>query len=521
MTQVADEVRASLRSYLRLLPATVRAAFLRDGDVRDATGLPAHDVVMIGSHRVALPALHAVARAFVNRQPLPPLLDLAGQDLAVVVEEPWPGALLVRIEGVPCVVEHACLFSGDAAVRTAALDAAIEGRTLPPATETRLRTDIAAAPPSDERFDGIVAELETAPEAWLGRLFAAFRRREPLGVTDLVPEADATFARFTPERGAATSLGAFARGSFTEARRHAVARDPVRGILFHAPAFVSPALGLAGAVEGAPPDAVEAAVRDMAAAGDPFSLLAALDLCAEHADQDSFVTVGAEVLDRLFGEPERTAKVFGRFAAAAFVAMGTVNKRGMFADEPLFYRRLAALIFAGHLTRVFAGFRIAPDKLFGAALGAYADEVLVGGWRERREAPHWRPEWLTPEALADYALARARAIVSSARKATPDAWGSRINAGVERMRDLGRGPRMLQPRPLDEFADAWEGLPALTSAEALRIVEALDAPGFESAADTVTALAFSSDAAVADRASLSAALCRRSLALDGGGARGR
>jgi hypothetical protein len=209
---------------------------------------------------------------------------------------------------------------------------------------------------------------------------------------------------------------------------------------------------------------LEAAERIMTA-GDPFGLVFGLSLCAMRVGEPDFVEAGSAILERLRTGGEMAGARFTLFAAAAMAAYGCVYQRRLLHEEPAFYRRLIALTFAGHLTRVLLETGVDPNSMWKAARHASGLPAHIQGWRDRLEEPLWRPEWLTPGGVSEHVRAQAAEVVFALGDEGPESWKIRVGDTQRATTNARRSALRIQPGPLDGFSGEWQG-PAAADAVA-------------------------------------------------------
>ncbi len=211
---------------------------------------------------------------------------------------------------------------------------------------------------------------------------------------------------------------------------------------------------LMSALEATPETLSKNIQKTLLEAFDPFSLLCGFELCRPRLEKNkSFERLGAEFLQRLFGDDAQLRRRCEIFSACAIVTTVTLRRTFDEASAPLFWFRLSALTHAGLLTDALRWVNDAPCFLKWVTDGVGTSFHWYGLY-DRRDAPRWRPEWIIPEQIEAELLGRALNAVSLLPKSKyPKAWREIIDRFVARQRGHNRLVDSSFPGPLDDFGE--------------------------------------------------------------------
>lgn len=494
--------RATVSTYLRAVPPTLRTALITDPEIRVAAGLSAHRMISLEGHRIPLEEMFGLARSLVDERPPPLLRDVGGVPVEHVAVLKG-GNLEVRAHNATCVLMAAGLASDRPERRLAALDGLLSALSLPINRTVALRTSVSTHMPTVASYLEILDRCEAAPERFLWKLAADLRDGHSLGVDNLVPETRDTLVGMVAAREGSETLQEFLVGPLRAAADAAIARDPVRALRFLAPIphLENSLVELAAATLSDP--SVLDAVGLMAADGDPFGLVCGLALSAGRVDREGFEEAGIILLDRIHGTGEAGEGRFELFSACAVAAYGVIARRRTLADEPRFYRQVVALTYAGHLARTLIATAVDPTSALAAAVNGAGQDALVTGWRDRFEEPSWRPEWLDPTSLSAYIRALAGSIVAAMGARAPASWRRRVADADKAAAGSGELALRLKPGPLAPF-ERCDGPVRLDPAELPIIIADLSSPADE--ARSFLAVAYLAEVADGERPALRAAI---------------
>lgn len=316
------------------------------------------------------------------------------------------------------------------------------------------------------------------PQAYRDQIAHELKLIGELGYPDLVPTNDLHYHNMVdPKAGDGSvpgTLSALVAG-------HRAAGDVEEAAIALALLAISPDLRIADLLEGADDAAVARVAGRMIAAGDPFGMLAGIEVAAgRHTDHECVLVATRAIETLLASETPSLSTILDLFCSLGTVAQSTFDGAGIMKDEPTGIRRLAALAQAGHACRVLHGAGVETQSLLAEAIGWAGPRRGLADIVDRLDAPAWPRLWLLPAVLGPYMLrrlGRAMAIVPEATR--PAAWSVLLADQTERHRAMDWDAGETMPGPMDEFGSSMppEALAGDDLAEILAVAagkEALD-----------------------------------------------
>jgi hypothetical protein len=198
-------------------------------------------------------------------------------------------------------------------------------------------------------------------------------------------------------------------------------------------------------------------VKDVSAllqSEDPFSLLFGFEMCRSLLRRDAaFAKLGSSFLEKLLLEPTRSRARCDVFSAVALIASVHVRAAAEAGRAPLFWVRLAALTHAGVLTDALAGIQDGAGFFKWASVNFYPS-YHWHGVVDRREAPRWNPDWISPDFLFAELVGRVNGAVHMlAESDRPSRWVSLLKAAFAKLNESRRGAAAYFHGPMDDFRE--------------------------------------------------------------------
>ena len=352
----------------------------------------------------------------------------------------------IQFKGQGFAFEGADLLSTDLKTRTKGLRRTLAAHPLAAVEEdswTKIARERAF---TDHEYLLLGTALEATPEALYRRLQAP----RPLDVGSIMPDEPQYYDRFLAPLGKASDLQNFIAGELAESRRQLLRRHPkvaLRRIAYAA--LWQPLIPF----DLLSPSLTAADVQPLLDAKDPFSLLFAFELCCRLLPIDSaFAGLGTEALARLF-DPEHSRLRCHVFSALALISVTNLRRAGKLPEAPLFWTRLVALTHAGLLTDAF-GEREDAEQFFHWSAenfyAAYRWHTMV----DRRAAPRWDPDWISPDHLHAEIVGRVNnAVQTMAADQRPPDWVSAVEGTLGELLKTGKALSAFFPGPFDDFQE--------------------------------------------------------------------
>jgi hypothetical protein len=264
----------------------------------------------------------------------------------------------------------------------------------------------------------------------------------------LMPDEPAYYGRLVGQLVQSTSLSAYVSNELAVGRRALFERHPksaLRRIGFTALWQALIPFELLSAVSAAD-------LAPLLEAEDPFSLLFGFEICCRMPVADkAVVELGASFLRKLLLEPEKSLARCEIFCACALISVTCLRGAAKASNAPLFWVRLAALAHAGVLTDALRGLPDPHGFLRWATRGWLAN-YLWHGVIDRRDAPRWNPEWISPDQLYAELAGRAHGALQMMPESTrPGPWVAAMDAVLKQLKSSGREVTASFPAPFDDF----------------------------------------------------------------------
>lgn len=417
---------------LEKLSARLRSDVLADGSVAGRFDLsvqrPAH---LTENIVVARDELFAAFRAVSSQPSVHPLHDMDDKLVEVTLSLNPDGSATVEVGAAKVRFPWASLLAADPAARLSHLEGFLENYPLSMQSAEDARALAASPNYGEENFLKLVLLLESSPEAFAERLHDRLRREgheHRIGPLDVLP----TDARhwdhlFGPPRDSVT-LSQFIEHELHDAWRARLDQNPVRAVHSMATTFAAPGLVPYDLLRGLEPDQAVAALEAVSKVEDHFSVAGAFEFCADRVNQNErFIALGDQLLDRLFGDMQRLTSACALFGAIFVIGTGFLAEHEVLRRRPVYWRRLAAAAHAALVVRVCGASGINPDDIFAWGMRVSGEAYFLSVVSDFSVEPQWRPEWIRSNILV--ADVFGRAIAACYRlddEAAPVSWRERI-----------------------------------------------------------------------------------------------
>jgi hypothetical protein len=459
------------------LPAPARMDLLLDERFCADLGIKPKLFYPLGRDQsVETVSLHNALRAALAGRKSARLILKDGRNVRVklAVQRGGKASFILKNEGF--AFTHADLLSADHPKRLKALKRVFNAQPLLADEEASWLAIAAERPFTDREYDDVMTSLGATPEA----LVAELQKPQQLDSDNLMPDSPSYYEGLVAQLGESGNLEDYIGGELSAARTSLISRSPQRALRRIAvsalwqPLIPFDLLASLGTTDLAP----------LLGAEDPFSLLFGFELCRALLPSDAaFVELGAAFLDELFGDAKASEERFEVFSACAIISTVGLRRSAKASTTPVFWTRLAALAHAGILADALTGMPEPKGFLRWASqhfLPEYTWQCVV----DRREAPRWKPEWVSPDHIFAELLGRARgALYLLPEEARPKSWVAALDSATARLSENGNLLAAVFPGPFDDFRENQSGL---LLSEAFAEVEAqleaatrfADVPGF-------------------------------------------
>lgn len=443
---ISNDVKTAL--LIDPLPAAAGKSLLLDDAFCSKLGIkPRFFYPLDDKLSVETGSLHAALRAAVAGSKTGRVLLRSGKQIRVKLGTQAGGkaTLLYKKEGF--TFSNADLLSAECWIRLEALKRVFASQPLAAPEEQRWRTIAETRPFSDREYDDLMTALGATPEAFRLELL----KPQELSADRLMPDSSDYYGRLLAKLEKSADLESFIGNELAFARLSLLERSPTRALRRIAYSALWQPL--------VPFDLFQeidtATLSPLLTAEDPFSLLFGFEICRAQLDKDAaFADLGGAFLEKLFADPSVCKSRCEIFAACALITTVGLRRAARASGAPLFWARLAALTHAGVSADALSGIPDSGSFLRWASRN-FAPTYIWYGVVDRREAPRWRPEWISPEYIFAELVGRSRnALNMLVEEERPARWVSAIESAITRLADAGMVIASVFPGPFDDFRES-------------------------------------------------------------------
>jgi hypothetical protein len=442
--------RAELfRLIVNPLPPPARGRLLLDKNFYAQFGIAPKSWFPLGKEaEVEIKTLHDALRAAVSKRKSATVELRNSQRVRVKLGLGKGGQAIVQLLQKKFAFSDADLLSRDKRTRVKALRRVFAQRPLDIPEQDRWYETASQRPLEDDEYDTLIMSLGATPEA----VREAFREPQELNSEKLMPDQPNYYRRLVGGLAGSSLLRDYIKTELAKGREALFQRYPQQTLR---------RLGFTALWQPLIPFELLSSlhVRDLTPllqAEDPFSLLCGFELCCRRSETSTQLVE--------FGEAFRC----NLFCACAMIAVPNLRQAAKAASAPLFWVRLAALAHAGVLTDALQGLQDTFGFLRWVTENWLAN-YLWHGVVDRRDAPRWNPEWISPEHLYAELVGRAQgALQMVAEKARPPSWVSAIGEALDQLKASGKLAAAYFPGPFDDFNEVTtvsSGIPAFKEVE--------------------------------------------------------
>jgi hypothetical protein len=437
--------RVSLALILKSLPAKLRTSSLLDESFAAKFDFTPRFLLPLGdAGPVDAASLNNALRAAVAGRKTALLVPESGKPFRVQLGVDESGQATIQFKGSGFIFNDADLLSSDAQTRSKALKRVFAAKPLTPAEEDNRRVIARERAFTHREFLSLMTALEATPEA----LHRRVQMPRPLDVGSILPDEAKYFDRLLAPPGGAPDLRGFIDVGLIKNGRRRIKRH--RNATLRRLAYAALWQPLTP-FDLLVPIITLSDVEPLLSAADPFSLLFAYELCCKllRADE-AFLRLGTKLLQTLF-DPAASMRRCYVFSAIALMTVTNLRQAAKLPDAPLFWTRLAALTHAGVVTDAL-GEREDAEEFFHWASKQFYPAYRWHTMIDRREAPRWNPDWISPDHLHAEIVGRAnQAVQAMPPDQRPQAWASDVEAALGELLKTGKALSAFFPGPFDDF----------------------------------------------------------------------
>ena len=444
MTKTFDHL---MGSFLVLhMPEVVRKALYADTQFCTSVGIRTRSSVTLGKGPpvVSDSLINALRKAIAGHKGARILLA-NGKHERVKIAKKNKATVLIYRGGTAFQFDDVDVLVPGRDGRAKALERLFGERPLT-SPEERHWHDVARLPLTHPQFVELMTALGATPES----VSSVVSKTRQITVQSLMPLDSKYFYRLLAPPNESLTFLNFIEIVLRDARSHALDRNPTVGLRRIAYSNLWRGLIPFDILKDLEPPQIAL----LLSAVDPFSLLLGFELCANGLNRNlALGRLGTQFLDVIFGDSQRLRERCEIFGACAILSTVTLRRLFKEAVAPLYWVRLAALTHASVLTDALRGLSSTSDFLKWAIDGfgpVYHWETLY----DRRDAPRWRAEWITPPQLIAELYGRCvNAIGAITGGSVPKDW-EKVLATFREQSEPALIGHSMAPGPFDEFSPA-------------------------------------------------------------------
>jgi hypothetical protein len=413
MSDAAEQSQVRVLFALRTLAPEVQSEVLSDGTIQSEFQLQATRPVNLTDRAVvAQQDLFAAFARAATRTPATVSIRHDGTQLDCKVWIEPDAAAVLEIPGQRLRFSYAALLVEERERRLEFIETILAAHTLTLQSVAELRRVAGLDPFTHDDFLAAVQRLDSSPEAFARGLAECLRKKQGVRESDLLPEDVRYWDNLTATHAGSPTLAEFIGAELGAERRARIEADAARGFRSMALTFGAPELVPMAWLRELDVETVLRGVGEIVSMDDHFSLVGAFEICADWVAKDTrFVTLGDQLLDRLFANTESLMQRCQTFAAAFVLAMSRLSLHASTREQPGYWRRLAAVAHAGLIVRACRSSSLEREGLLRWALEQRQLEYRLCVYMDMTDQPQWRPEWLDPGFLAADAFGRINSAV--------------------------------------------------------------------------------------------------------------
>jgi len=429
------------------LPDVVRNSLLLDPSFCDKLGIAPKFRISLGPKlAVETGSLYGALRAAVGGKKTA-MLSLRGSGRNRVKLKRQTGGrvgLFLGKEGFS--FSDADLLAEDRRTRTRAVARVFSAKPLSAEEEEAWRTIAKERALTDREYLDLMTALDATPEAVCNELL----KPQNLDADKLVPDDPAYYRQLIAPIHHSADLNAFIGDELASTRKALLQRHRTRALRRMAfSALWQPLIPFDLLASVSVPE-----VTPLLQAEDPFSLLFGFELCRDRLQADAgFDELGLRFIEKLLLDADASMNRCNIFSAVALIASTRVRSAARASNAPLFWVRLSALAHAGVLTDALRGMA-QSERFLRWSVENFSPTYVWHGVIDRREAPRWKPDWISPDHIYAELVGRVQGAVHMVpEEQRPARWIAAIEAAVAKLMETGRALAAYFPGPFDDFRE--------------------------------------------------------------------
>lgn len=392
-------VRAALaQAALEMAPPLIRRTLIEDADFREEYGFTADAVLSFGDSGVSIQRsdLVSAVRTLLSGRKQFDVTDTERRKWRIRkigAEGDLPRFTMARAKQRLDLPDF-CALSPDRKMRLRSLDKAAADVNLPESASDRWRDVLSERALEDNELDAYHSDFRYT----LVHIARAIRSEIQAGessISSLVPPSRRYFERLVGAYDGSTSVRDYASGCAKEHFSQLSEWRPYEGFLFSILLSSHASLTAEIPVDQLRDDELVRAFDFLDKHGDRLSQLGGVEVGLRILSSRPAIV---PVLERLVGhirddDVDRPMSGFTLLSALYVLVDGELSRTRIFAAEPPFYRRLAALAQAALIHRQLVNTAVVFDKFSEWALGHRTAQFYLQSLADMRMEPRWKPDF--------------------------------------------------------------------------------------------------------------------------------
>jgi len=453
------------QAVLRRVPPLMQATLLKDPEFGPQYGLKTDPVLEIGSSGLAIRRsilFSAVRKVFEGTSELV-IIDYEGNERRFFAESREDGSLKLAISNnwQPIILPDLAVLSDESAHRILSLEKFSADVNLPTESKNAWYNILVERPLEDEEVDELLTDCRDTP-MHVARSIAGEIREGKSSTSSLVPRSRRYFDRLIGPYDGSISITSYAAQAGKRFFAEQIARQPYEGflqsLLLSSHSALTSGIDI-GTVDG-------------------NDLLRAFDYLAKHGDslsQLGAIEIGLSVISKLpelapvlvhliegirDDDVEGSAEGVSLLSALFVLVDGELSRTRLFADAPVFYRRLASMAQAALIHRQLVGSNI-DETFLDWAFDNRGEQFYWQSLADMRSEPRWNPEFAAADQIKADFIGRIMTSATSnvERLERCELHGLILGTEPNSLRAHCDFPRSYFPGPLEGAEDSPNSLP--------------------------------------------------------------
>lgn len=488
MPELMDDRALLALELLKLFPLSVGADAVKDGGFRERHGLSFDATITFNRSGVSIKRSRlypAIRTLFGKRQTSVAVETTEGKfaELSMESDENRP-KLFLSVEELREQIPSFRMLAESRDVRSTCFEQEVAVRYLPTKTVEAWKQKIEEHALSDDEIDDLIEDLSFTPQAIAAVIRNEFGKEEG-NVSAVVPTSGKYYRNLIGDRGNASNVEEYAAGNARTQVEQLLNWDFKRGLQQCLLFCANPRLSALIDISGRSPQEVENLFIWLASDADRFSQIAGIEVGIRAlAEYPKIEPILIGLIKDICGEG--TTVETGRLALTAnlFVFVdGELARRQTFANEPPYWRRLAATSQASMIERTIVTLGGTREDMSEWA-NLRAEDFVMQTLTDLREEPRWLPDQMNARQLRIELLTRARIAGLEMQDSLPDGPLRELllGKGENQLEALTSVPSAYAPSPVEAGIESPKAFPEdlLTDLRNSLESEALEARTFAS-----------------------------------------